>query len=59
MKPIPNTYLEKRSAMAVFFPTMDSSLAVTRSDWEAHCLLWNESVAMITVVALQPEEHRA
>lgn len=44
-----NTYLEKRSAIARLLPrapTIDSSLAVTRRDWEAHCLLSNELTAI-------------
>lgn len=46
-------YLEKRSAMALFFPlglTMDSSLAVTLSDWDAHCLRLNGAMEAMFVV---------
>lgn len=44
------TYLEKRSAMALFLPrveTIDSSLAVTLSDWDAHCLRLNGATEAI------------
>lgn len=52
------TYLEKRSAMALFLPrveTMDSSLAVTLSDWDAHCLRLNGAMEAIFAARLSDQ----
>lgn len=49
------TYLEKRSAMAVFLPrvvTMDISLAVTLSDWDVHWLRLRLNGATEAIFAL-------
>lgn len=51
-------YFEKRSAMALFLPrveTIDSSLAVTLSDWDAHCLRLNWAREAIFVARLSDQ----
>lgn len=53
LKPTPDTHLEKRSAIVLFFPraeTMDISLAVTLRDCDAHCE-WLKGImdAMFTI----------
>lgn len=50
-----DSYLEKRSAMALFLPlaeTMDISLAVTLSDWDSHCLRLKGATEAIFAVRL-------
>lgn len=52
------TYLEKRSAMALFLArveTMDISLAVTLSDWDAHCLRPNGATEAMFVARLSDQ----
>lgn len=54
MRKTSDTHLEKRSAMALFFPrvvTMDISFAVTLRDCDAHCeRLKGTTDAMFTTI---------
>lgn len=58
LQPTPDTHLEKRSAMVLFFPraeTMDISLAVTLRDCDVHCERLKGTMDAMFTVAMDLE----